>query len=70
MTKNPWKFGDINEVIVKASDIGATSIVKAFETIREILQRLDAIDNETERRESALKASKDFQNEISNEQQQ
>jgi hypothetical protein len=70
MIKNPWKFGDINEVIVKASDLGIPSIAKAFETIREIIRGLDAIDNETARREAARQASEKFHRDNANDQQQ
>ena len=60
-TNNPWRHGDVNELIVKFSNLGATSIVKSLEMIREILRSLDAIDDETVRRQAALEASKAFQ---------
>jgi hypothetical protein len=61
---SPWKFGDLNDIIIKLRDQGADAdpIVKIIEVIREILGRLDAIDAETERRQAALAASQKLRN--------
>jgi hypothetical protein len=67
MTKNPWKYGDINEAIVKAYDIGAPSIAKAFEIVREILKSVDSLESEGPRKQAARKASENFRKEIENE---
>lgn len=40
---NPWRHGDINELIVKASNAGDTSRVKALEKVRGALIELEAI---------------------------
>jgi hypothetical protein len=68
VTKNPWRYGDLNELIVKFSNMGATSVVKSLEMILEILRSLDAIDDETARQEAAREASKAFRKAYSNEQ--
>jgi hypothetical protein len=66
---NPWRYGNLQESILKAQNIGATAIAKAYRTILEIVRILDAVKDETARREAARKASEDFQKGISNEQQ-
>lgn len=61
MCKSPWQYGDLQESISKAQSIGATAIVKAYRTILEIVRIVDAVEDETARREAARQASEDFQ---------
>jgi hypothetical protein len=57
---NPWSVGDINEVIVKAAKLGLTPLVKAYETVREILQIVEAIEREDARRLREREAARKF----------
>jgi hypothetical protein len=54
---NPWATGDINDFIVKFTELGATHIVKTLHVVREIDERLTAIENEDRRRLAAKEAS-------------
>jgi hypothetical protein len=67
-TTNPWRYGDLQESISKAQNIGATAIVKAYQMLLEIVRILDAVDDETARRGAAREASIKFHKDISNEQ--
>ena len=66
---NPWRGGNLNDLIVKFTDLGATHIVKTLQLTREIDECLTAIENEDRRRLAAKKASEDFKKGIIHAQQ-
>jgi hypothetical protein len=66
---NPWRAGDLNDLIVKFTDLGAPHTVKTLQIIREIDDCLTAIENEDRRRLAAKKASENFKKGIIHAQQ-
>jgi hypothetical protein len=65
---NPWRSGDLNDLILKFSGVSATPTVQTLELIREIHHRLDLIENEDRRRQAAKVASDNFRKRFSHEQ--
>lgn len=66
MNKSPWRHGGLSETIVKFEDMGAGHIVRTLLVVREILNSLDAIEDEDARRTAAREASTKFQKAFSN----
>jgi hypothetical protein len=61
--KNPWGRGDFNEAVARLQKAGM-KLPPAFETISEILDILDAIEREDQRRAAEREAARKFRNQI------
>jgi len=67
---NPWRHGAVADLIVKFGRLGANHIVKTLETMRDILERMDAIEAEDARRLAAKKASENLRKGFSHDHDQ
>ena len=61
--KNPWGRGDFNEAVARLQKAGM-KLPPAFETISEILDILESIEWEDQRRAEAHEAARKFRNQI------
>jgi len=62
--RNPWGRGDFNEAVARLQKAGM-KLPPAFETISEILDILDAIEREDQRRAEAHAAALKFRQQFS-----
>jgi hypothetical protein len=62
--RNPWGRGDFNEAVARLQKAGM-KLPPAFETISEILDILESIEAEDQRRTAAKEAARKFRKQIS-----